>query len=80
MGNITFMHPALLALTAAAAVPILIHLLSRRRPVVVRFAAVRFVLAGRRRTFRRVQFRYLLLLLLRAFLLFCSRCCWPGRW
>lgn len=65
MWRVTFMHPGLLALAAAAAVPVIIHLFSRRRPRVVRFPAVRFVLAGRRKSSRRVRLRHLLLLLLR---------------
>ncbi len=47
------------------ALPILIHLLQRRREVVLPFSMVRFVLLARRRSSRRLQLRRLFLLFLR---------------
>ncbi|MEZ6013945.1 MAG: BatA domain-containing protein [Planctomycetota bacterium] len=61
-----FVHPALAAGAALAAVPVIIHLLNRQRHRPVPWAAMRFVLAAYRRTRRRVQLENLLLLLLRA--------------
>ena len=60
-----FVNPALVAGTALAAVPLLIHLLNRRRYRPMPWAAMRFVLAAYRKTRRRVRFENLLLLLLR---------------
>jgi len=61
-----FVHPALAAGAALAAVPVIIHLLNRQRHRPVPWAAMRFVLAAYRKTRRRVQLENLLLLLLRA--------------
>jgi hypothetical protein len=61
-----FLHPALAAGALLAAVPILIHLLNRRRHRPLPWAGMRFVLAAHRRTRRRAQLENLLLLLLRA--------------
>jgi hypothetical protein len=60
-----FVHPLLLWGLLAAAVPLIIHLLNRRRHRPLEWAAMRFVLAAYRRTRRRVQLENLLLLLLR---------------
>lgn len=60
-----FVHPALLAGLAAAALPIVIHLLNRQRHKPLPWAAMRFVLAAYRKTRRRVELENLLLLLLR---------------
>lgn len=59
------MHPGLAAGAAVAAVPILIHILSRRRVRVVRWAAMEFLLAALKRRRRRVRIEQLLLLALR---------------
>lgn len=61
-----FVHPALAAGAALAAVPVIIHLLNRQRHKPVPWAAMRFVLAAYRKTRRRVQLENLLLLLFRA--------------
>src|SRR5689334_15787080 len=50
----------------ALAVPIAIHLIGRRRAKVVKFAALDFLLATKRRTARRLQLRERLLLIVRA--------------
>lgn len=60
-----FLHPALLWGTALATVPILIHLLNRRRHRRLPWGAMRFVLAAYKRTRRRVQLENWLLLFLR---------------
>ncbi len=61
----SFLNPALLAFASAVAVPILIHLLNRRRFQRVTWAAMRFVRASLERNRRRMQFEDLLLLALR---------------
>ncbi|MDP6408967.1 MAG: BatA domain-containing protein [Planctomycetota bacterium] len=60
-----FVHPALAAGAALAAVPLAIHLLNRQRHRPMPWAAMRFVLAAYRKTRRRVELENLLLLLLR---------------
>ena len=50
---------------AALSAPILVHLLFRHKPTVVKFPALRFLLASRRQTARRFRLKQLLLLLLR---------------
>jgi hypothetical protein len=60
-----FLHPALAAGAALAAVPLVIHLLNRQRYRPTPWAAMRFVLAAHKRTRRRVQLENLLLLMLR---------------
>ncbi|MFQ5894604.1 MAG: BatA domain-containing protein, partial [Nitrospinota bacterium] len=63
--GISFLYPALLAGLVALGIPILIHLIRRRRVRLVRFPAVRFILLSRRRIARRHRLKNLLLLLLR---------------
>jgi hypothetical protein len=65
MWHITFTNAGALALGAAAVLPVVIHLLSRQRPKLIRFTGVRFIQLSQRRSFRRTQFKHLLLLLLR---------------
>ncbi len=66
MGGL-FLHPLLAILgTALVAVPIVIHLLNRRRFQVVRWGAMSFLLAALKKTRRRLELENLLLLLLRA--------------
>ncbi len=60
-----FLNPALLAGLGLTAVPLLIHLLNRRRYRPMPWGAMRFVQAAYRKTRRRVQLENLLLLLLR---------------
>jgi hypothetical protein len=61
-----FLAPIMLAGIAAIAVPIAIHLIGRRRARTVKFAALDFLLATKRRTARRLRLRERLLLLCRA--------------
>jgi hypothetical protein len=61
-----FLAPLMLAGLAAIAVPIAIHLIGRRRARIVKFAALDFLLATKRKTARRLQLRERLVLLTRA--------------
>lgn len=61
----TFLNGALLAGAAAAAVPLIIHLLHRSRMKTVRWGAMQLLRPSERRTSRRVQWHHLLLLLIR---------------
>src|SRR5436190_17430898 len=60
-----FLHPLYLFGLAAASLPILIHLLNRRKLKRVRFPAVRFVLLSQKRISRSYRLRHWLLLALR---------------
>jgi Aerotolerance regulator N-terminal/von Willebrand factor type A domain len=63
--GLTFLYPAFLLGALATAVPIVIHLIYRRRALVHRFPAVRFLLLADRRTARKFRLHQWLLLLLR---------------
>ena len=75
----TFVHLSLLAGTALVAVPIVLHLIMRRKPTRLEFPALRFIQKRHDANRRRLQLRHLLLLLLRAGRLRCWRLPWPGR-
>lgn len=60
-----FIHPGLALGVLLAAVPLIIHLLNRRRHRPLEWGAMRFVMAAYKRTRRRAQFENLILLLLR---------------
>lgn len=60
-----FLAPLMLAGLLGLAVPIAIHLIGRRRAKVVKFAALDFLLATKRRTARRLRLRERMLLLVR---------------
>ncbi|MBI1310120.1 hypothetical protein GC176_02345 [bacterium] len=60
-----FSSPALLAGLVLAGIPLLIHLLHRRRYVEHRWAAMQFLVAAMKRESRRVRLQNLILLLLR---------------
>ncbi len=64
--NLGFLTPLMLLGLAGAAVPIAIHLIGRRRARIVKFAALDFLLASKRRTARRLQLRERALLIVRA--------------
>jgi len=66
---IGFLHPWALAGLAAAAVPILLHLLARREPPTVIFPAVRYLITTTREHQRRLKLQHLLLLLIRTLLI-----------
>jgi hypothetical protein len=61
-----FLAPLMLIGVIALAVPIAIHLIGRQRARVVKFAALEFLLATKRRTARKFRLRERLLLLVRA--------------
>src|SRR6185295_17882474 len=61
-----FLAPLMLIGVIALAVPIAIHLIGRRRAKVVKFAALDFLMATKRRTARRFRLRERLLLITRA--------------
>jgi len=65
---IGFLHPWMLAGLAAAAIPILLHLLARREPPTVVFPAVRYLVSTTREHNRRLKLQNWLLLLLRTLL------------
>ena len=60
-----FLNPLFLLGLFAAAVPLLIHLWSRRQAVTVDFSSLMFLVAAHRQNVRRVQLKQLLILLLR---------------
>lgn len=61
-----FVHPALAgAAIAAGCVPIIIHLINRRRHARVPWAAMTFLLAARRRSVTRLRFEHWILMLAR---------------
>ena len=60
-----FVNPALLAGIAAAAVPIVLHLIMRQKPKRFEFPALRFLSVRKEANTRRLRLRHLLLLLLR---------------
>ena len=62
---LSFLNPALLWLLPLIAVPVIIHLLNRRRFQRVKWAAMEYLLAALRRNRRRLQMQQWLLLLLR---------------
>ena len=62
----SFLAPFMLLGLLGISVPIAIHLIGRSRAKVVRFAALDFLMASKRRTARRLQLRERLLLLVRA--------------
>ena len=61
----TFLAPLVLLGLAGVAVPLVIHLIGRRRAKVVKFAALAFLIGSRRKTARRLQLRERLLLVVR---------------
>ncbi|UCD16221.1 MAG: VWA domain-containing protein [Candidatus Zixiibacteriota bacterium] len=60
-----FLNSAVLIAAAAALIPLLIHLFSRRRVKVIEFSSVRHLRQMQKRQVRRIRIRQLLLLLLR---------------
>ncbi|HZD42187.1 MAG TPA: BatA and WFA domain-containing protein, partial [Terriglobales bacterium] len=63
--SVFFLHPIYLYGLIAASLPLVIHLLSRRRLKRVRFPAVRFILLSQKRISRSFRLRHWLLLALR---------------
>lgn len=71
MGSLAFANPLLLWGALAVALPIAIHLLSRRRARRMAFAALDFVMRAKRRKVTSIRLRQLLLLLLRMAIVAC---------
>src|SRR6476469_5018014 len=65
----TFAQPWFLLGTLAAFIPLLVHLFDRRRPRLVPFAALDFVLKSQKRTASRLRLKRLLLYILRTLVL-----------
>ena len=63
--SVFFLHPLYLLGLVAASLPILIHLLNRRKLKRIRFPAVRFILLSQKRISRSYRLRHWLLLALR---------------
>ncbi len=61
----SFLNPFYLAALAAVAIPLIVHMLSRRRVPVYYFSSLRFLRASDRRSMRRVNLRRILLMILR---------------
>lgn len=68
---IAFLQPLALLGLAAAAIPVLLHFLSRRVPPTVAFPAARYLQETEREQSKRLKLRHLLLLLLRTALILC---------
>jgi hypothetical protein len=66
---IGFLHPWVLTGLAAAAIPILLHLLARREPPIVVFPAVRYLVSTTQEHQRRLKLQNWLLLFLRTLLI-----------
>src|SRR5258708_31120811 len=66
-----FLSPwaALLTAVGAASIPIIIHLLNRKRYRIVPWAAMRFLLAAQKRTVRKLRIEQWLLLAIRTLLI-----------
>jgi len=62
---LNFLNPAFLIATAAALIPLLIHLFSRRKVRVIEFSSLKHLKEMQKRQVRRIKIRQLLLLLLR---------------
>lgn len=60
-----FLNPAFLISLAAVAIPLIVHFLSRRRVPRVRFSSLDFLRTSQRRSMKRINFRRILLLVLR---------------
>ena len=69
MSLISFSNPSLLYFALLAALPVIIHLLFRRRFKVVRWAAMEFLAASREKTRKLMRLKHLLLLILRCLIL-----------
>lgn len=66
-----FLNPAILAGLLAAAIPIVLHFLSRRQVIELKFAPLRFLIPTQEKQMRRMNLRRLLLLLVRVAIVVC---------
>lgn len=67
--NLIFLNSAFLVATSAAVLPLVIHLISRRRVETVDFSSIRFLKELERKKIRRVRLRQILLLVVRTLLI-----------
>ncbi len=67
--NITFLNPSFLWGLPVVFIPVLIHLLSRRRPVTSQFSSVKFIQLASTTVVRRFKLKQLILLILRSLIL-----------
>jgi len=67
--NITFLNPSFLWGLPVVSIPILIHLLSRRRPITSQFSSVKFIQLASTTVIRRFKLKQLILLILRSLIL-----------
>jgi len=67
--NFTFLNPSFLWGLPVVSIPILIHLLSKRRPGIYRFSTVKFIQLASITVVRRFRLRQLTLLILRSLIL-----------
>jgi len=67
--NLTFLNGAFLIAALAALLPLLIHLISRRRVATVEFSSLRFLKELERKKIRRVRLRQILLLIVRSLII-----------
>jgi hypothetical protein len=67
--NLTFLNTAFLFAALAALLPLLIHLISRRRVATVDFSSLRFLKELERKRIRRVRLRQILLLIVRSLII-----------
>lgn len=67
--NITFLNPSFLWGLPVVSIPILIHLLSRRKPITSQFSTVRFIQLASTTIVRRFKLKQLILLILRSLIL-----------
>ncbi len=67
--NVTFLNGAFLFAALAALLPLLIHLISRRRVATIDFSSLRFLKELERKRIRRVRLRQILLLVVRSLIL-----------
>jgi hypothetical protein len=65
----TFLNPLLLFGLAAAAIPVLLHLLNLRKLRTVEFSSVRFLKDLQKSSIRRIRIRQILLLIVRTLLI-----------
>src|SRR5580704_11885652 len=65
----TFVYPLLLGSLALIGIPVLIHLIMRRKPKTLPFPAFRFLVKRHRTNLRKLRLRHLLLLALRVLIL-----------
>lgn len=70
--NLTFLNAGFLFAGLAALVPLVIHLISRRKVETVDFSSLRFLKELERKRIRRVRLRQILLLVVRSLVLLCA--------